>query len=567
METINNMNIYNKNIDLMYKYLSIIELYKIIKVSKKFYNIYRETDIKKLINKTNNKNEKLQIYLNYHKYLPKQGSVDWLKNKNGSLDKHPTVGGSEMAMFINNPRMLAEKKLNPNSFRGNIHTRWGNLFEEVLAMIIDFLFETSSSETGSIPGLKDQNGNIHQSYSPDRIMVIKLCILKKVLLSIFNGAIKNQAMIDELNMFIEKSVDEIIILNEFKNPSVKIPDGKIPKEYMYQLPTGMCTIPIIDLGLFTNASFRKCKFSDFLYNNNYDQEFHGKDKINIPEGFDNPICMGMVAIYEISRDTDQKKLNDTLLEKFINQLDFTEITEKNLCSNILLIKNELFNYLIKEKIKFPEIEELIIIIGRILIRYDISVNNFISNIIYDIIVNFKELVEEPNKKLYDLGEMSLGEFDYVLTKAIDHRHEPNGYHIYYPDNFISYFDEKNTEKDPKKWLENNISKFTNFCKIRNYRPIGFLPWKLFKICMIPVFPDPEFLHNYQDSIHQFVHKVHSIKQKAITNSIDSNQILEFYQSELNAEFREKRIVKSKEKEIIPKKTYDQSILDEFNDLS
>src|SRR6185437_2106775 len=183
------MNLSDKIIEKLYVHVAnITDIYKLISLSGRFFKVYRQTNVIVFLNKISLKKDKFKAFIHFYRYLPKQGSEEWLKIKRGNIKKPPTIGGSEMEKLIRNSRELAEAKLDPKPFTGNIHTRWGNLFEEVLSFIFDLIFKTSSIETGSTPGLRDQEGNIIQAYSPDRLMFLAKERLREIIFADFNSA-------------------------------------------------------------------------------------------------------------------------------------------------------------------------------------------------------------------------------------------------------------------------------------------------------------------------------------------------------------------------------------------
>lgn len=641
------MTLYEKIIELIYKNVAIQDVYSLIKVSKKFLNVYRQMDVRDFIIKSNDKNKKLKIFINFYRYLPKQGSIEWLKNKKGDVNKPPVIGGSEMEKIIKNPRELAQKKLEPQSFYGNIHTRWGNLFEDVLSSIFDLLLNTTSEETGSIPGFRDENGNIIQAYSPDRLMCVNKKRLKKLLFANFNKAIKNFEK--EYLDFHNLSENKVIILNEFKCPSVRIPDGTIPKEYIYQPITGSCTIPIVDLSLFTNVSFRKCKISDFKINNIYDIDFHNKDEMNIINGFGNPLFMGMIGIYDTDiiqtepiqtesiqtetepeegkslfkilidsikilynykdnveqpNETDIKPLNNDVIYNLYLKLtnnvlndintpgsDFYKL-ELNINNLIFLsdLCDQFLYYIYKNKILINDRYKILVLTINKLIDIPDGLEKFILDVIKinsNILVNNEQKEEQKQESYgFDLGTLNSSNLNFILEKTIENRNKDKGYHIYYCDGIIvsndisneiniklpkipeNYLDPTLSDDEKyQKWLKKNIQIFVNFCKVNKYKPIGVLPWKLFKICVIPMFNNPDFLNKHKTTIYKVVETVQDIKRKSkikFTNETNEIEIKQFYQQELDIAFRPKRKIAIKNK--LQKNTFDRETLDSFNDL-
>lgn len=187
---------------------------------------------------------------------PAQKSARW------KLIKEITIGGSEVSTVLGlNPykkvhSLIAEKTgLADVEFKGNIATRWGNLFESVTRDYTVLVLQMESDngdcpiqETGSLEGVVER-----QRYSPDGIGIVKL--------STGQG---NQ--------------DYFLVLFEFKAPLRSVPDMRVPKHYMPQIQTGLVSIPIAETGLFVNNMYRKCALKDLNFGMEYDHRFHDGDK-------------------------------------------------------------------------------------------------------------------------------------------------------------------------------------------------------------------------------------------------------------------------------------------------
>lgn len=621
----------DKAIELIYYYSNnILDVYNLIQVSRKFLTVYRKMKVTRLMNKAKTKRETLKIFTNFYLHLPSQRSPDWLANRNGNHKKPPVIGGSEMKdLDAGNPRSLISRKLGLQKFFGVDATRWGNLFEDVFGSIFKFLFNSELEETGAIPGIQNNDGYTVQAYSPDGLMVVLKQTLKKILFAEFNKSIKDYDR--QYFEFHDSAEDEIIILNEFKCPYSKIPDGKLPPEYEFQPPTGLCTIPIADIAIFANAVFRKCSIEDFKMNNVYDIEYHAKDQETIPDGFDDPLFMGMIGVYYIPENVESAtKYNDNTeklsvilhavtdedisdmslmvakyvfddLKKTGSEYFGTELKLSNimsiisLCDKFLNLVYEETGILTEKTISPKDEEQIVFNAIYKLIVIPSEMIDFVKQIIPDAIkVNFNlRLKTKSAKHIMDLGKMENSAFSAYLRKVVDDQHSTKGYKAYYSNGGMICSEEILSELDTKlpnipenyldptlsqdkrceKWLQQNINYFSNFCQKNGYKMVGILPWKSFKICIRPVFKDPEFINPFRGKLMEITSFIQSIKQKAVDKFADKkiteDELNKFYQEEINLKYGEKKTStrkKSPVRIVEEKVIFDASTMDDFNDL-
>lgn len=316
--------------------------------------------LKTLLAYTNNNQEKLSVYAKYYSHLPKQGTEDWRKARSGELllplvagekelryvahadrvedstalidlymvslnDIYTMVqtnrikgsvafGGSEITELAksNDPASTVKKKF-LNDFRGNIHTNWGHLFEDVINEFIDLHLDCRTASFGSIPGMRDADGATIQTYSPDGIAVAKVEQISRIL-NMYMGAerVKNHPMYGEFRDWLAKKQaageKDATILYEFKCPTVRIPDGYVPDSYTLQPQVGATTVSIIEACLFVDTSFRKCAIDDFgFWNNNYDREFHTKDGDQLNNV---PLACGFIGVYRVGSIEPEDAMNN-----------------------------------------------------------------------------------------------------------------------------------------------------------------------------------------------------------------------------------------------------------------
>lgn len=474
----------NTVIERIFNYIdNIYDVYKFILVSKNILNVFKQLDINILLKKIKNKQQKLIFYINFYKHLPKQGSAEWIKSKNGGNIKPPTIGGSEMYDFIHSTGSFAFRKIFQTGIEPNIHLLWGNIFEEVIANIFDCIFKTDdfvmgeSIEMGSIPGIKFNNEHV-QSYSPDRIMYISKQQLLNVVFSNFNSA--DIKLFEHNKEYIcDNMPNKLIVLNEFKCPTVRIPKGDLYFKYKYQPQTGMHTIPVIDISLFADNVFRKCSINDFKFNTDYDKYFHVKDFVNNVNGFNLPLALGYIGIYEIPININ-KIGSDQNQENQKNQ----ELESK---SQELKITSELINLLAHElkDLILPEINKkgsvyyglelhiknitsiislcdkfILLLYNTVNVKHGININDYnitatdeetvVFNCVKSIInipenmldlvkyiipdtltLNYKNRVNVSTDFGLDLGKSTEKELLEIFKKVQESKHNNTGYKIYY----------------------------------------------------------------------------------------------------------------------------------------
>lgn len=278
--------------------------------------------------------EKLNIlhnFLNKHKYLPVQGSQEWLRSRT------ETIGGSEISTILGlNPyqsiKQLIKQKIGLTSFKKAPPLWFGNIFEYILQQYTEILFDTKIYETGSIPYEKS---NLIK-YSPDGLSVIKNDKLK-FLLSKYDIINK----INDFSIFDNTKIEnnkELLVLFEFKNPYMRVlKKNEIPVYYINQPRLGMEVIDMCEVSIFIEAIFRFCSIEDIINLNNKYSTYHF-DKIR----YNNmPIAYSSFSIYYEKNNQNLSLIN--LLNNLNHYLynnnqdfeDLSAITDKNLINNIM----------------------------------------------------------------------------------------------------------------------------------------------------------------------------------------------------------------------------------------
>jgi hypothetical protein len=274
-------------------------IYNYILVSKKFYSALKDLSFIHIYRHIKDwpKQDQLDAFTDFYHYLPSQGGANWL------LGRALGIGGSEMSVLTDENQykdmrnLIAGKvKLPEGAFNGSVATRWGNIFEPVLTLYVEFLLNVKIFETGSIPGvLKRPDGKPVQNYSPDGLAVAKKSdygyVIDQTSQQYFN-------INDSSNKRFKELPEELILLFEFKNPYMRLPKGVVKRDYLAQPKAGMCTIPITDATLFVDGVLRKCSIRDFDLTSAYDTKFHCRKMRKVP--YSSSIACGFIGIMDMS---------------------------------------------------------------------------------------------------------------------------------------------------------------------------------------------------------------------------------------------------------------------------
>lgn len=399
------------------------------------------------------KNNKLKKLTNFIKnnYTAKQGTVEW-HNLRGL-----NIGGSEMAVITGeNPyskiQDLVANKVGFTTFNPILACSWGTIFETNTAMLVKILFNMDKIyETGSLNGAVP-----YQRYSPDGLGVIK---------TIYE--LENE----QLNSPIQYHTEYSIVLFEFKSPYSSIPTGNIPKHYIPQVKTGLCSIPIADYAIFINNVFRKCSISNLDSSPSYDTEFYSKDKLKAVE----VLAIGINVFYQ----------NDSQKIKFY----------------------DLYSNKINKNLNIDDEQEI----------QKLSVDNLYNDIYHNKIVDygsanyyyFKEILD-----LYSNGLLSVSHF------------EPFIFENYYENEFINAQNlvYNNTLKYDK-YIEKVNKRIASGC-------VGYIPWKLFMSDIIIQNRDDNYVELYKDKILEVINIIKDIMDSVDYNEKVSKYINYFPKNKL-----------------------------------
>jgi hypothetical protein len=228
-----------------------------------------------------------------------------------------TVGGSQIATIVgkhpfSSMYQLIGSKIGIVKFVSNIKVQWGNLFENVIKIYVEYDKHTEIvGDEMFIPGPPNT------SYSPDGLGVINM---------IYEECDSRMTTLSSVNTRA---------LFEFKCPYSRIPDGKVPKYYVPQVKYGLDMIPVVDIGVFVEAVFRRCSWDQLGYNPDYDRKLVAKSSGNLP------LAYSVIGFYLDRTKFDTLSQSDAiskLHKKLIKQ--YTEVfevghTENDFASNDL----------------------------------------------------------------------------------------------------------------------------------------------------------------------------------------------------------------------------------------
>lgn len=177
----------------------------------------------------------------------------------------------------------------------SVAMQWGKLFEFVICGYVEYVYDTKMEAQDLF--VKGRPG---QSYSPDGLAIVELEHTYSAI----------EAVADEYDRFgVEKTQhvertyrDYHIVLFEFKCPySRQIgSDGNIPSCYLPQVKAGLDTIDITDIGIYAEAMFRKCEWTDIGFNNSY----HAMSTGDTKRAFNEVLAYGFVLFYSDNRQAN-----------------------------------------------------------------------------------------------------------------------------------------------------------------------------------------------------------------------------------------------------------------------
>lgn len=247
---------------------------------------------------------------------------------------------------------------------------------------------------------------------------------------------------------IVKSVRHSIALVEFKCPYSRIPNGAIPKYYTPQVKSGLDTIEVADIGLYCEAVIRRCTWSDLGNNPVFDRTL-------VPRASGkNPVSYGFVGFY----------FDDTAVTKLIEKAQAAIAMGKTPKYTPDEIKREHAKF---EAAYADEFE-----LGDDLNDYLVSDLGMSTPALFELLMNS-----------FDMGMIQVWYSKVVFIDA--------GY------NEDAAIDTINEE----------LGKFTEFCRKSKVSVFGMLPWKLFRVDYHFIDKDPGYLARWQPQIAAVVNVI------------------------------------------------------------
>lgn len=319
---------------------------------------------------------------------------------------------------------------------------------------IEYMYETGSLE-GAVP---------HQRYSPDGLGIVK---------------IKCEAKYDDEMIETE---EYCIVLFEYKSPYSSIPHGIIPKHYLPQVKTGLCSIPIADFAIFINNMYRKCSMDNLNISLEYDTDFHSRDKKFIAEDI---LALGVNIFYQTKEQQNRfTELYGGLPDPVDLELEPVDSDEDS--DDALNVFDKIDTY--QKPIVYND---------------NPPIYKYIAKIINGDI---------PDMSIRDFGKSYYSEFNNILelySKGLVSIHycDPHVFDAYYKNVFLSSQDKKNKmTNDPTESIESYKKEIAEFKNI-----LGYLPWKMFKSDILYEERDPNYMKKYESEVNRTIDIINEIR--------------------------------------------------------
>lgn len=414
----------------------------------------------------------------------KQHSQEW------HLARVDTIGGSSLATiqgknpYSNIQRLLGEK-IGMYEFNGDIKPQWGNLFEDVIKRYVEI--DKCCEILGEDLFVMGPTGT---SYSPDGLAVMDIKhdeeFEEETLEDTPNGLMRRVHMV---NIGVKRRE---IVLVEFKCPFSRIPSGYTPDYYMPQVKMGLEILELPTSGLFIEGVFRKCTWEQLGDNPLFDRKLHPRSSGKLP------LAYGIIGFY-------------------YNEVEYEKLKNKSkVAAKLELQKNKLTAAYIDHYVEFGDSE-----------------SDYMCNDLGDSTVELFTMIMGA----YDSKMITpwYGTIQYVDKNALtnngkfsqdetaDKMASLNMTHITYNDN------------EGSNVMNADMDKFTEFCRAHNYKNVGILPWKLFRLDYDTVQKTPDYMEPWMPQIQELMNVVKQCVDPA-NISIKTNIYNTYINKKLNVGF-------------------------------
>lgn len=422
--------------------------------------------------------DRLRCFLATYAHLPAQGSEAW------KVARRETIGGSEIGTMLGiNPYQkigdLAREKLGLSHFEGNLATCWGNLFEEEIARIMEFRLSAALWETGSIPGWRDERRRVVQTFSPDRLAVVKAAALKSA------GIAPPTAQ------------EELTVLFEFKCPIRRIPNGTVPAHYEAQPQLGLAVLPFVDFCLFVDAAFRRCSVGDFAAHSGYDRAFHRERSFAC-----DTLYLGMVGFY--LRTDLAPALSAEELAACLRGVEGMRQNPPSVYYRLPAGPDHLYSWMMLAWRQLPSAHCCAAALWQVLEALGVPAR--------------REQVVSFMRQLYSSSDVASvcvpeGDMEELIVRARE-----GEYGIYYPAGFCS---PREGDAQLQRWLRREMRFFLDQCWLMGAVPAGVMPWKLLVCRETVVTRRPRFTEEVKPQVTAFMRTLRGIT--AASNLLDPQQ--------------------------------------------
>lgn len=429
------------------------------------HNFYLD-DSTELKEKYDEMKDILKNFIKENENLPEQGSEEWLKIRT------TCIGGSEMSVITgenkySNLHTLVAQKIGLKKFTTNVACTWGNIFEPVTQKLSEITLGISNmSETSSLEGVIKE-----QRYSPDGL-----------------GIMKYRYVVNGKDLYTYH-----IVLFEYKSPYKTIPNGSIPKHYLPQVKTGLCSINISDFAIFVNNMYRKCQKRDLGFSLDYNDAFYKyEDTANITE----VLAFGMVIFYQSSEQ--QEKFKIFYKEKYG---EFSPSYESESCESVSELEPE-----------SSDSETDDDAVEKIMNNSDTEIPDLYYNIMESIYENSKLTIDFGGCYYYDINHL----FNLYENKLISVKYEnPCISDKYYEKEILKNQLRKNTSNSVTECIDEYNKSINAINGI-----IGYMSWKLFKSDIIEVLPENDYVEKLIPKIKEVVEIINDCNN---SNSINEKK--------------------------------------------